>query len=462
MSRMTTDLFDITELTHHCPEDIFISAVTIIGAFIVLFNINWILSLCLIALAPLALLATMAQRSKMAKASRKVKESMATINAAVESGVSGARVAKAFVNEQHEVEKMESGNTLLKIARMTYYRTMAMFQSQIEFFASFFSVFVIIIGGVLLINDMISIVDLLVFSLYIGTFIQPIRKLTSLTVEQIANGLAGFDRFLEIMRIKPDITDSPTAKPIENVKGEVEYRNISFAYNSQTQVLKNVNLKIAPGKTVAIVGPSGGGKSTLCHLLPRFYEITEGEILLDGKNIKDITIESLRKNIGIVSQEVFLFAGTIKDNIEYGRIGATDEEIVAAAKKAKIYDMIAELPDGLETQVGERGVRLSGGQKQRISIARIFLKNPPVLILDEATSALDTVTEKQIQASFAELSVGRTTMIIAHRLSTIVGADEIIYIDEQGIREQGTHEQLLAKCGFYAKLFKMQFEETTV
>jgi ATP-binding cassette subfamily B protein len=337
---------------------------------------------------------------------------------------------------------------------------MAMFQSQIEFFASFFSVFVIIIGGVLLINNMISIVDLLVFSLYIGTFIQPIRKLTSLTVEQIANGLAGFDRFLEIMRIKPDITDSPTAKPIENVKGEVEYRNISFAYNSQTQVLKNVNLKIAPGKTVAIVGPSGGGKSTLCHLLPRFYEITEGEILLDGRNIKDITIESLRKNIGIVSQEVFLFAGTIKDNIEYGRIGATDEEIVAAAKKAKIYDMIAELPDGLETQVGERGVRLSGGQKQRISIARIFLKNPPVLILDEATSALDTVTEKQIQASFAELSVGRTTMIIAHRLSTIVGADEIIYIDEQGIREQGTHEHLLAQGGFYAKLFKMQFEET--
>ena len=458
MSRVTTDLFDITELAHHGPEDLLISLFTIIGAFVVMLTINVKLAFVLIILVPVGILFTLAQRKRMMRASKHVKERTAGINAGLESSISGARVAKAFTNEAFEVDKFMENNEKFKRSKGEFYSAMAVFLSGVEFFTSLFSVAVIAFGGYLIMRGEMDYVGLITFSLYVATFLQPIRKL-SMFMEQFTSGMAGFHRFRELLNEQPEIIDAPDAITLKDVKGDIMFEDVSFSYNDKTRVLAHLHLKIDAGKTLAIVGPSGGGKTTMCHLIPRFYEASGGRITVDGHDIKDVTLLSLRQNIGIVSQDVFLFAGTIKDNIRYGRIDATDSEIVEAAKRAEIHDMVMEMENGYDTQVGERGTRLSGGQKQRISIARIFLKNPPILILDEATSALDSVTEKRIQKAFEALAVGRTTLVIAHRLSTVRNADEIIVIDEEGVAERGTHTQLLAIGGEYARLYNSQFKE---
>ncbi|MEI6100201.1 MAG: ABC transporter ATP-binding protein [Eubacteriales bacterium] len=457
MSRVTNDLFDITELAHHGPENIFIACITIIGAFIIMLTINWQLALLIIILVPIGLLFTFLQRKRMMSASRKVKERTAGINASLESSISGARVAKAFTNEAYEIEKFSDDNERFKRSKGDFYSAMGVFQGGIDFFTNLFSVAVIAFGGYLIMQHHFDTIGLITFTLYITAFIQPVRMLSQF-MEQFASGLAGFKRFRELMDEKPDITDAPNAKDLKNVRGDIEFADVSFSYNDKTNVLEHINLKINAGKTLALVGPSGGGKTTLCHLIPRFYEATGGQITIDQQDIKNVTLNSLRYNIGIVSQDVFLFAGTIRENIRYGRINATDEEIAKAACQAEIHEMIMEMENGYDTQVGDRGIRLSGGQKQRISIARIFLKNPPILILDEATSALDSVTEAKIQQAFEELSLGRTTLVIAHRLSTVRNADEIIVVDEDGISERGSHQQLLEKDGVYAKLYQSQFK----
>ncbi len=456
MSHVTTDLFDITELAHHGPEDLFISVVTIVGALIILFPINPFLTSVLLVLIPLTLAFTISQRRRMGRVSRNVKEQTARINSAIESSVSGIRVAKAFTNEDYERQKFSMGNEGFKNAKKGYYAAMATFGSGMEFFINIFSVAVIGIGGYFIMEGKLNAVDVLTFTLYVNAFLQPIRKLTQF-VEQYTSGMAGFSRFVNIMNVKPDVLDVEGAKPLKVTEGNIEFKNVSFSYDDDTAVLENVHLDVEAGKVLAIVGPSGGGKTTLCHLIPRFYEINEGKILIDGQDTRRATLKSLRQNIGIVSQDVFLFSGSVMENIRYGKLNATDDEVYRAAKMAQIYDTIMEMPRGFDTQVGERGVLLSGGQKQRISIARIFLKNPPILILDEATSALDTVTELKIQESFNRLSLGRTTLIIAHRLSTIKNADKIIYMDETGIREEGSHEELLAFGGYYARLYNTQF-----
>lgn len=458
ISRITTDLFDITELAHHGPEDLFIAMVTIIGAFIVMLTINWKLALVLIVLVPIGITFTLLQRRRMMAASKRVKERTAGINAGIESSISGVRVAKAFTNEEYEVEKFNEDNERFKHSKGEFYSSMAVFASGVDFFTNIFSVAVVAVGGYLIMQGEFDYVGLITFTLYSAAFVQPIRKLSQF-MEQFSSGMAGFHRFVELMDEKPEIVDAPDATVLEDVKGEIEFRDVSFAYNDKTCVLRHLNLSIRAGETLALVGRSGGGKTTLCHLIPRFYETTAGDIFIDGKNIKDVTLYSLRANIGMVSQDVFLFADTIRENIRYGRIDATDEEVMEAAKKAEIHDMIMEMEDGYDTQVGDRGIRLSGGQKQRISIARIFLKNPPILILDEATSALDTVTEVKIQKSFEELSRGRTSLVIAHRLSTVRNADEIIVIEEEGIVERGTHKELMQKNGAYARLYESQFKE---
>lgn len=458
ISRITTDLFDITELAHHGPEDLFIAMVTIIGAFIVMLTINWKLALVLIVLVPIGITFTLLQRRRMMAASKRVKERTAGINAGIESSISGVRLAKAFTNEEYEVEKFNEDNERFKHSKGEFYSSMAVFASGVDFFTNIFSVAVVAVGGYLIMQGEFDYVGLITFTLYSAAFVQPIRKLSQF-MEQFSSGMAGFHRFVELMDEKPEIVDAPDATVLEDVKGEIEFRDVSFAYNDKTCVLRHLNLSIRAGETLALVGRSGGGKTTLCHLIPRFYETTAGDIFIDGKNIKDVTLYSLRANIGMVSQDVFLFADTIRENIRYGRIDATDEEVMEAAKKAEIHDMIMEMEDGYDTQVGDRGIRLSGGQKQRISIARIFLKNPPILILDEATSALDTVTEVKIQKSFEELSRGRTSLVIAHRLSTVRNADEIIVIEEEGIVERGTHKELMQKNGAYARLYESQFKE---
>lgn len=456
MSHVTTDLFDITELAHHGPEDLFISIITILGALVILFPINARLTLVLLILIPITLTFTILQRRRMSSASRGVKDRMASINSDIESSISGVRVAKAFTNENYEEHKFERGNERFKTAKQSYYSAMAFFNSGMEFFINLFSVAAIGMGGYFIVNGQMDILDVLTFSLYVSTFLQPIRKLTQF-VEQYTGGMAGFSRFVEIMNVKPDIIDAKDAAELKDVKGEIAFNGVSFSYEDGETILKDITFNVKPGKMLAVVGPSGGGKTTLCHLIPRFYEVNSGAITIDGKEIISVTLESLRKNIGIVSQDVFLFSGSVMENIRYGKLDATDDEIYQAAKLAQIYDAITDMPYGFDTEVGERGILLSGGQKQRISIARIFLKNPPILILDEATSALDTVTEVKIQESFDQLSKGRTTLVIAHRLSTIKNADEIIYIDDTGIKEQGSHTELLAKNGPYAELYKKQF-----
>ncbi|MDR0657049.1 MAG: ABC transporter ATP-binding protein/permease [Treponema sp.] len=456
MSRVTTDLFEVTELSHHGPEDVFISFLTLAGAFVLVFFIRWEMALMLLIAVPLMALITLYSRSNMMKASRRVKERTAEINASLESSISGARVAKAFTNEDFETSKFHGGNENFKDAKKSYYRIMATFNSSIEFMSHFLVVLVIALGGFLIMRQRMTLSELITCNLFVAAFLQPVRRLQSF-VEQFSTGMAGFGRFVEIMRIEPDIIDSPGAQILKNVKGDIEYSDITFAYNNNITVLEHVNLKIPAGSTCALVGPSGGGKTTLCHLLPRFYEIRQGSILIDGKDIRSLTLDSLRRNIGIVQQDVFLFAGSIRENIAYGRIDASQEEIVEAARRAEIHEDIIKFPEGYDTVVGERGLKLSGGQKQRVSIARIFLKNPPVLILDEATSALDSATELKIQHALEELSKGRTTLIIAHRLSTIRSANRIVVIDDTGIREEGTHESLLAGGGLYRELYNSQF-----
>lgn len=454
MSRVTTDLFDITELAHHGPEDILISGTTVIGAFVVMMFVDWRLALALLCIVPVAVYYVVRLRVQMRTASLKVKERVAEINADIESSISGARVAKAFTNEEYEREKFEKGNARFVHAKDGFYRYMALFNSGMEFFIAMFNLVVLALGGYLIYRSSIDPILLITFSLYVAAFVQPLKRLAAFTEVYIL-GMAGFSRFCEIMEIEPEIKDRPNARTLQNVKGDICFDDVTFAYESGRSVLSHVNLDIPAGKTLALVGPSGGGKTTLCHLIPRFYEQRSGTITIDGLDTREVTMRSLRQNVGIVQQDVFLFASSVMENIRYGRIDATDEEVVEAAKRAHIHEEILQFSDGYDTQVGERGIMLSGGQKQRVSIARLFLKNPPILILDEATSALDTVTEHDIQHSFEELSRGRTTLVIAHRLSTVKHADEIVVLDEQGVRERGTHEALLETDGLYARLYQV-------
>ena len=459
MSRVTGDLFEIAELAHHGPEDMFISAVTLLGAFVVMLNMQWKLALAVFVVVPVFLLFSVFQRKRMMRSSTQVKQKLAGINGEVESCISGMRTAKAFANEDTERAKFEAANDRYRNAKRGYYRTMAIYFSGMEFAMGILPVLVIAYGGILIMQGEMDFITLTTFSLYVTTFISPIRKLSAF-MEMLMQGTAGFKRFVDLMRLEPEIQDAPDAVELgasAPVAGDIRVEDVTFRYESTSPaVLEGVSLHVHPGETVAVVGPSGGGKSTLCQLIPRFYDVTEGRILLDGRDVRELQQRSLRENIGIVQQDVFLFAGTIYDNIRDGRPDATEEEVIEAARRAEIYEDILEMPDGLNTYVGERGVMLSGGQKQRISIARIFLKNPPILILDEATSALDSVTEHRIQSAFDELAKGRTTLIIAHRLSTIRSANRILVIDGCGIAEEGTHEELLARGGRYAALYEAQ------
>ena len=455
MSRLTSDLFEITELAHHGPEDLFISLVTIAGALVVMFSIEWRLALVVCFIIPIFLALVMSRRRAMGAASRRVKQKTGAINADIESSLSGMRTAKAFANEHLEEDKFRRSNAEYKTSKRAFHKEMGIFQAVMEFFVSILSVSIITVGGLLIMQGRLQYVDLLTFTLYITTFVNPIRKLANFS-EMFANGMAGLQRFMDIMRTEPALQDAPDAKDLSGVRGEIDVNHVSFAYDGTLDVLHDVSLHVAPGETIAVVGPSGGGKSTLCQLIPRFYDVSSGAICIDGSDVRKLTQNSLRRNIGIVQQDVFLFADSILENIRYGKPDATMDEIVDAAKRAEIYDDIMAMPDEFDTYVGERGMLLSGGQKQRISIARIFLKNPPILILDEATSALDSLTESKIQHAFDELAKNRTTLIIAHRLSTIRAAGRILVISDGRIAEQGTHEQLIEKNGIYANLCRTQ------
>lgn len=455
MSRITSDLFDITELAHHGPENILICTLTIVGALAVMFTIEWRLALTLAVVLPLCLWFTLSQRVRMKDANIEVKKKTADIYAAIESSISGIRTAKAFANEEQELDKFDDANALFKASKVEYYKTMGLFQSGMDFTCGIAQVLVITVGGLLIMKEKMDYIDLVTFSLYVSTFISPIRRLTQFS-EQYMNGSAGFTRFLELMRTEPTIKDRPGAMEMGGVEGRVDYEHVSFDYGNGVPVLKDIDLHIEPGQCLAVVGPSGGGKTTLCQLLPRFYDVCAGSVKVDGVDVRDVTQSSLRRNIGMIQQDVFMFAGTIRENIRYGRPDATDEEIVEAAVRAQVHNEIMELPDGYDSYIGERGVMLSGGQKQRISIARVFLKNPKILMLDEATSALDTVTEQRIQASLDELSQGRTTIIIAHRLSTVRGADMIAVVEGEHIVELGSHQQLMEQNGEYARLCRAQ------
>ena len=455
MSRLTTDLFELTELAHHGPEDLLTSTLTIIGALIYLSTIRWELALVVALMIPICLAVVMTMRRRMSAASKAAKEKTGHINQEIESSLSGFRTAKAFANEPVENARFIAANEVYKTSKRNFHKAMGMFHSSTEFFLCSLNVIIIGLGGWFVMRGRMDIRDLLTFTMSIATFTGPMRKLTGFS-EMFANGFAGLNRFVNIMRTDPTVQDQKDAGELTDVRGSIEVENVSFAYEEKLEVLQEVSLTVAPGETIAIVGPSGGGKTTLCQLIPRFYDVGEGAIRIDGKDIRDVTQRSLHKNIGIVQQDVFLFADTIFENIRYGKPEATMEEVIEAAKKAEIYDDILAMPNGFETYVGERGTLLSGGQKQRVAIARIFLKNPPILILDEATSALDSVTEAKIQRAFDNLSVGRTTLIIAHRLSTIRAANRIISIADGKITECGTHDELLAKGGIYADLYNTQ------
>ncbi|WP_108775083.1 ABC transporter ATP-binding protein [Lactimicrobium massiliense] len=455
MSRLTGDLFSMTELAHHGPEDLIISVLTIVGALIFMFRMQWKLAVIILILLPISVLVVMRNRKAMAATSVSNKKRLAEISADIESGISGVRTSKAFANEEVDYDRFDASNKAYSRSKSNYYKAMANFNSSQEFFMSITPVVVIMAGGVLIMKGEMNYVDLITFTLFANSFITPIRKLAQFA-EVFTDGVAGLSRFYDLMQVKPDIVEKPDAKDLVVTDGAIDFDHVSFQYNSSRQILSDITLHVNSGEKLAIVGQSGGGKTTLCSLIPRFYDVTSGAIRIDGTDIRDVTKHSLRSSIGVVQQDVFIFADTIKENIRYGRPDASDAQIVAAAKMAEIYDDIMEMPDGFDTYVGERGVRLSGGQKQRISIARIFLKNPKILILDEATSALDTITEQKIQASFDKLAVGRTSLVIAHRLATVKDADRIVLIDEGKIAEMGTHQELLAKNGEYARLYNTQ------
>lgn len=455
MARATTDLFEITELAHHGPEDFFIAILTIFGSFFLLLKIRWELAIIVIISMPIILFIVIFSRRNLSKTSKKVKETTAEINANLESSISGIRVTKGFVNEELENKNFDAMNKKYSHAKRIRFKYMAFFHSNIELCNNLLSLLVLAAGGYFIMKGKMTLPDLVAANLFIASFTAPIRKLTNF-VEQFSTGMAGFSRFLEIMQTEPEEPDSPNAVEILASRGNISFEHVNFSYANNIQVLSDINFTVKSGEKFALVGSSGGGKSTICNLIPRFYEISEGQILLDGINIKKIKRNSLRNQIGIVQQDVFLFAGSVRENIAYAKPNATEQEIILAAKRAEIHDDIMNMPDGYETIVGERGIKLSGGQKQRISIARCFLKNPPILILDEATSALDTATEIKIQKAFDELSKGRTTIVIAHRLSTIKNADKIAVINHKTICETGTHSDLIAKQGEYYKLCQAQ------
>ena len=455
MARATTDLFEITELAHHGPEDFFIAILTIFGSFFLLLKIRWELAIIVIISMPIILFIVIFSRRNLSKTSKKVKETTAEINANLESSISGIRVTKGFVNEELENKNFDAMNKKYSHAKRIRFKYMAFFHSNIELCNNLLSLLVLAAGGYFIMKGKMTLPDLVAANLFIASFTAPIRKLTNF-VEQFSTGMAGFSRFLEIMQTEPEEPDSPDAAEILASRGNISFEHVNFSYANNIQVLSDINFTVKSGEKFALVGSSGGGKSTICNLIPRFYEISEGQILLDGINIKKIKRNSLRNQIGIVQQDVFLFAGSVRENISYAKPNATEQEIILAAKRAEIHDDIMNMPDGYETIVGERGIKLSGGQKQRISIARCFLKNPPILILDEATSALDTSTEIKIQKAFDELSKGRTTIVIAHRLSTIKNADKIAVINHKTICETGTHSDLIAKQGEYYKLCQAQ------
>lgn len=458
MSRLTNDLFDVSELAHHGPENILLSVLMLIGSFVVLVNINVTLTLIMFAIIPFIVLFMALSRTRMIRAMSASRKQMAQINVAVENSIGGIRESKSYVAEHHEIDKFNNTNKIFKKHRTEAMFALGYFHSIMEFLTDLLYLVIVFVGGLFLYKGKLDAGEFTAFILYITLFTDPIKRIVTL-FEQLQEGMTGFVRFHEIMNEKEEIDEGRVE--FSEINGNIEFSDVSFGYESAEErlVIDKLNLSIKGGKTLALVGPSGGGKSTLCNLIPRFYNIGSGKITLDGVDIRDIKLENLRKNIGIVSQNIFLFDGTVRENIAYGNLDATDEEIIEAAKKANIHDYIASLEKGYDTEVGERGIKLSGGQKQRVSIARVFLKNPKLLILDEATSALDNITEMQIQASLEELSRGRTVIVVAHRLSTVKNADEIVVIDKDGIVEKGTHEELLEKGGEYARLYQYQFRE---
>ena len=459
MSRVTNDLFEISELYHHGPEDIVISIIKLVGSFSILLSINWKLAIIAFAIVPIMLLYALYFNIKMKQAFVKNRARIADINAQIEDNLSGIRVVKSFANEDIELGKFKKGNERFVESKRESYKYMGLYHSGLGAFTTFINVIVIASGAFFITKSVISITDLITFLLYINNFTEPIKKLINFT-EQFQNGASGYTRFLEILNVCPDIVDRPKAIELKHAKGDIVFQDVSFHYEETSEtVLSHINLHIAEGEYIALVGTSGVGKSTLCSLIPRFYEVSEGQILIDGKDIRDYTMRSLRNNIGIVQQDIYLFAGTVMDNIRYGRPDACDEEVILAAKNANAHSFIMNLPDGYDTYIGQRGIKLSGGQKQRLSIARVFLKNPPILIFDEATSALDNESEKVVQESLETLAWNRTTLVIAHRLSTIRNAKRILVLTEHGIAESGTHEELLSQNGIYAELYHLQFRK---
>lgn len=457
LSRVTSDLFDITELLHHGPEDLLISLIKLVGAFIILIQINVPLTIVTFVCIPIMLILAIYFNRKMKRAFKKNRQRVAEINTQIEDSLSGVRVVKSFANEEIEIGKFQEGNRNYIESKKDSYRYMAGYHSSVGAMTTMVTVIVIVVGGVLMTNSTIKATDLITFLLYISNFTEPVKKLINFA-EQFQNGYSGFERFMEVMDIEPDIQDDKDAIAVQNFKGDISFENVSFHYESNNeQVLNHINLGVTAGEYVALVGASGVGKTTLCSLIPRFYEVSEGAIKIDGMDIRKMKQADLRRQIGIVQQDVYLFAGTILENIRYGKPDATDEEVVMAAKRANAHDFIMSFPDGYNTDIGQRGVKLSGGQKQRLSIARVFLKNPPILIFDEATSALDNESEQVVQQSMEELAKDRTTFVIAHRLSTIRKAERILVLTEDGIAEEGTHEELLAKKGAYEALYNLQF-----